>query len=284
MFISQTKATDLIKVAQSKLQDTYWASIKYDGNYVQVHKVGDKIHFFTSGGKEFTIATLASDLLKALDAFDDVIVECEFIASTDGMFGSRGKCSTAHYRADFKKHKFSDNKQAKLVIFDIIDFKCFSVRKKLMKHIEPVGNVSVASFTEVKFADVEEYAKGIYASGWEGVILKHNSHTFKFDTKHEKIRAKRTSLAIKVKPKPTADLKIIGVLEGRGKYVGMIGSLVLANSEGIEVAVGSGLSDEDRQKPPSFYIGKIAEIKYESFYKTYQQPVFICLREDKDSL
>ncbi len=82
--------------------------------------------------------------------------------------------------------------------------------------------------------------------------------------------------------KPTADLLCIDTLDGEGKYEGMIGSLVLQNSNGVLVKVGSGLSDSDRTKPDNYFIGKIVEIGYESMgVNTYLQPTFTCIRRDK---
>ena len=96
------------------------------------------------------------------------------------------------------------------------------------------------------------------------------------------IPGKRQNTAIKDKgTRLTADLKCIDIIGGEGKYQGLIGSLVLINSSGVTVNVGSGMSDFDRQKPYDYYIGKIVEIKYEQVIDTYIQPIFICVREDK---
>ncbi len=79
--IKQCKGKDLGKVPKSKLDDLFYASIKYDGHYVQIHKVNDKVRFFTSGGKEF-YHELAAEAVKALGQ-NNAILEAEFIANTE---------------------------------------------------------------------------------------------------------------------------------------------------------------------------------------------------------
>ena len=67
----------------------------------------------------------------------------------------------------------------------------------------------------------------------------------------------------------------------------MVGSLVLQESTGRLVSVGSGMSDEDRNKPSSYFVGKVVEIEYEQIADTYIQPTFgsdtvgVTLRLDK---
>ena len=86
-----------------------------------------------------------------------------------------------------------------------------------------------------------------------------------------------------------ADLKVTGVIPGTGKYEGKIGSLRVESGDGmVTTAVGTGLSDEDRDKAPSEYIGKIVAIKYNALItdkktkaKSLFLPVFIEIREDK---
>ncbi len=79
--IKQCKGKDLGKVPKSKLEDLFYLGVKYDGHYVQIHKVNDKVRFFTSGGKEF-YHELAAEAVKALGQ-NNAILEAEFIANTE---------------------------------------------------------------------------------------------------------------------------------------------------------------------------------------------------------
>lgn len=74
----------------------------------------------------------------------------------------------------------------------------------------------------------------------------------------------RTSSLLKVKVMSDCDLEIIGVQEGKGKFEGTLGALIV-NYKGNPVGVGSGLSDEIRGlvwNNPDDYIGRIATIQY----------------------
>jgi len=53
------------------------AETKVDGSYVQIHKVGKEVRMFTSGGKEFYWADIASTLLHRVDG--DVMIEAGFL-------------------------------------------------------------------------------------------------------------------------------------------------------------------------------------------------------------
>ena len=46
----------------------------------------------------------------------------------------------------------------------------------------------------------------------------------------------------------------------------MIGSLVLKDSKGRIVKVGSGLDDNDRSKKQPDFIGKVIEVEYEQIH------------------
>jgi len=117
------------------------------------------------------------------------------------------------------------------------------------------------------------FAKQLVNEGWEGCMCVDGNSKYQI--------GKRVNYSVKLKYRKTADLLCIDTIPGDGKYVGEIGSLVLQDSEGRIVAVGSGLDDIDRVKNPNHFIGKIIEIEYEQIMDTYIQPVFNCVRYDK---
>lgn len=98
----------------------------------------------------------------------------------------------------------------------------------------------------------------LVAVGEEGLMINMN----------EPYQYKRTSYLMKVKPSQSADLEIIGVESGDPgtKNEHTLGRIVV-NYKGVAIPVGSGLTDEIRDKvwsSPNDYIGKIAEIGYTS--------------------
>lgn len=267
--IKQCKGKMLDKVPASKLGSVYYMSTKYDGNYVQIHKNGDVVKFYTSGGKRFYIPAIA-EMLIANNQGKSFILEAEYINNRSGKLGDRvfaSKLTT--YRTEFSHGRKSViNEDEKFMVFDIIiTDMAFSERlDKLMQIKFRSGYLEVAKQKLVHYNEIQKLARVAAQEGWEGIILKSPDHLYR--------EGKRVNDAIKVKHRLEAALMCVGVTAGEGKYEGMIGSLVLEDSEGLTVSVGSGLSDDERANFPDYYVGELVEIEYEQKLDTYIQPVF----------
>lgn len=95
----------------------------------------------------------------------------------------------------------------------------------------------------------------------------------------------------KVKPRHTVDCIIVGVIPGEGKYVGQLGSLVLAVKDGqqlVEIASASGMTDQQRAEMSRSWscgrlVNRVAEIEYQLVGKKGRliHPGFVRLRDDK---
>lgn len=116
------------------------------------------------------------------------------------------------------------------------------------------------------------------AMGHEGVMINLADAFYTF---------KRTNNLLKVKVMQDADLRILDVKEGDGKFAGMLGALVV-DYKGTPVGVGSGLTDEIRHEiwsNPDRYIGRVAKIRYfeetedKNGVKSIRFPVFEEIRE-----
>jgi ATP-dependent DNA ligase len=287
MFVKQTKGkyfSDLPKT--HVLEDWYYASTKYDGHYWQIHKVGDKVKFFTSGGKELYISNLANDFIVNLKNYD-FIIEAEYLGNLTGKLSQRGDAAkSTTYRTNFNKGiKSVMTDKELLVIFDIISLSYNTTAllvdaktkfEKRVKHLTMFGGVSKFAIlvhnTLIAKETMKEFLSTQLSEGFEGAYYKSPEHIH---------TGKRVNTAIKAKQRPTADLLCVDVEEGSEKYVGMIGSLVLVDSKGRTVKVGSGLSDADRMKPFDYYIGKVIEIDYEQILNTYVQATYVRERNDK---
>lgn len=118
--------------------------------------------------------------------------------------------------------------------------------------------------------------------GWEGIMLNQNA-PYQFW---------RTGYLTKVKKMYNADLRVIGVQEGRGQNEGKVGALTV-DYKGYHVGVGSGLKKEEREyywTHQDEIIGKIIEVKYQEESKDKQGnlslrfPVFRGIRTDKNEV
>lgn len=118
-------------------------------------------------------------------------------------------------------------------------------------------------------------------AGWEGLMLAHS------DAPYE---CKRSTKLIKIKSFKHSDLRIVGYEEGEGKYVGMLGAIIVEYKDNT-TNVGSGFSDQQRidfWESKEELIGKIAQVKFKEVttdkktgLESLQFPVFELIRNDK---
>lgn len=118
-------------------------------------------------------------------------------------------------------------------------------------------------------------------NGWEGIMINRN----------ERYQFKRTNAILKYKSFNTIDLECIGMLEGTGKYEGVMGALCCKFGDNV-VNVGTGFDDNMRKfiwEQGSWIKGKIIEVKYKDItsdsvtgLKSLQFPVFVQIKMDKN--
>lgn len=126
---------------------------------------------------------------------------------------------------------------------------------------------------------IHRLAASYLQDGFEGAVVKRADSPYPF---------KRSSDWLKIKFEDTIDAKIIDTVEGEGKYVGMLGSLVV-DVNGASVKVGGGYSDAQRDsfwQDRSNLIGKTLEFKVQKDPKdaidiVARFPVFVRFRDDK---
>ena len=118
-----------------------------------------------------------------------------------------------------------------------------------LKAIRPVP---ILGFVK-NMSDVEPIVNKIWARGGEGVML--NSSIGKYEIK-------RSKELLKVKHTEERTLEVVDILEGTGKFEGMMGALVV-DYNGNKLGVGSGFTDAQRQAiwdSPDKYLGRSIEI------------------------
>ena len=118
-----------------------------------------------------------------------------------------------------------------------------------LPHVIPIKQISVSS-NRVLQKLLEDYVK----QGAEGLILHRKLARFE---------SGRTDNLLKLKPHMDAEAKVIEILNGSGKYDGMMGSILVEMPSGIRFKIGSGFSDEERRSPPK--IGDYITYKYHGF-------------------
>lgn len=88
---------------------------------------------------------------------------------------------------------------------------------------------------------LQRFLDAVEARSGEGVMLRAASSSY---------QSGRSPHLRKVKRFDDSEAKVIGYNPGQGKYRGMVGSLQVELDDGTRFAVGSGLSDAERENPP----------------------------------
>lgn len=90
-------------------------------------------------------------------------------------------------------------------------------------------------------AALDARLQAVIAAGGEGLVLHRASAHY---------RGGRSDDLLKYKPADDAEARVIGYRPGQGKYAGLVGALLVEDAHGRRFALGSGLSDADRRRPP----------------------------------
>lgn len=114
----------------------------------------------------------------------------------------------------------------------------------------------IHAVTQARIAD--EIALGhqlatIAAAGGEGLMLHREDSLY---------RAERGDDLLKVKPHQDAEARVIAHLPGQGKYVGMLGALLVRDANGTQFRIGTGFTDPQRLQPPP--VGSWVTFSYHS--------------------
>ena len=153
-----------------------------------------------------------------------------------------------------------------------------------MPNVELLPHIMVDLDTAAGRDQLDRYAKDQVNAGFEGIMIKDTGAPYE---------CKRNTSWMKWKPTITVDLTVVGLEEGTGRNVGRLGALVcegMDDGKFIQVNVGSGYSDEDRDnywKDSNLIIGRTAEILCDVITQnqdgTYSLrfPRFVRFRDDK---
>jgi DNA ligase-1 len=92
----------------------------------------------------------------------------------------------------------------------------------------------------------------VEALGGEGLMLRQPGSRY---------MAGRSGTLLKVKTFHDAEARVISYEPGRGRHKGRLGALLVQMADGTRFAVGTGLSDAERQNPPP--VGRVIRFRYQ---------------------
>ncbi|OWZ18419.1 ATP-dependent DNA ligase [Phytophthora megakarya] len=142
-----------------------------------------------------------------------------------------------------------------------------TVTKASSKYIEWVEHTKCKSLTHL-----DEVFDEIEKLGGEGLMIREPG---------SKYAEGRSSSLLKIKSFHDGEAEVLAYEDGKGKYVGMVGALRCRMASGKMFKVSSGLSDQQRDKPPT--IGSIIVYKCQELTNDGipRFPVFVGLAADK---
>jgi hypothetical protein len=267
------------------------AQLKMDGMRFNAIVKDGKCEFRSRNGKEINLLGNLEKEFIALASGKNMVFDGELVVlSEDGMsYLDRQTGNGILNKAVKGTITPKDAKQVSATLWDIIPYENFQngfsnhAYKNRFALLEAMhldsGKIRIVSNQIV--ANLEE-ARTLFerylAEGQEGIILKNPLGSWE---------NKRSRGQIKFKGELECDLKIVGIQEGTGKYVGMVGAYICESEDGIlKVDVGSGFKDSQRTIDQSV-IGKVMAVKYNARIKNKQGeeslflPIFLEVREDK---
>ncbi len=131
----------------------------------------------------------------------------------------------------------------------------FRERVDTMRHVVNEANVSWLQLVEQNEVRdrraLEQRLSAVVKAGGEGLVLHRADAGYVTG---------RSDVLLKMKPWHDAEATVVGHLEGKGKFRGMLGALRVRTPEGIEFSLGTGLSEALRKNPPP--IGTLVTYRY----------------------
>lgn len=191
-----------------------------------------------------------------------------------------------------------DKSQLKFVFYDMIPVSNFDTDQNILSYRyrliamqavndwfvnfpSPYFEMVPVFYSGTDQLEIVKWLKYADENDMEGLIINR-------DTRYQR---KRNSGVLKVKSWKHADLRVIGIEEGDGKYSGSCGKLIV-DYKGNPLGL-SGMSDEEREawwKDPHSIIGQIVLVKYKQEIqdktgkKSLQFATYKGIRTDKDEV
>jgi len=144
----------------------------------------------------------------------------------------------------------------RLMVFDLPLHKGnFTERIRAMRHLILMNkSPHLAMIKQLRLDSTKQlYEKldDIVAQNGEGLMLHHQSAYY---------RTGRTPHLMKLKRYQDAEAIVLKHISGKGKYINLLGSLLVEDKSGLQFKIGTGFTVQERKHPPP--IGSTITFKY----------------------
>jgi ATP-dependent DNA ligase len=262
---------------------------KCDGMRVNIKIKGGAVEgYYSRTGKKLNLPQLDRHF-QVQGISGDWVLDGELLVLKDGAVMPRQIGNGILRKAS--KGAIPDDVQA--VLWDAIPYEHFTEGYSPLEYSERWDTLTnlIEETENVKLVDCQWCSNArevldVYhqklSGGLEGVIVKAPNGFWE---------AKKVQHQAKLKAELEADLKVVAVCGGSGKFEGQLGALICESADGkVRVSVGVGFSSQERIDLFSQdLIGKIVAVRYNSVTanaadcrKSLFLPVFIEVRDDKD--
>ena len=207
----------------------YWVSEKLDG--VRAYWTGER--FLSRGGHEY----------RAPDWFTAGFP----VHPLDGeLWMGRGRFAELSGAVRQVVPDDDDWQRIRFMVFDLPDKEAtFDQRlARLRVLVEELGSPYMALVDQQRATTHEKLMQRldeVVDGGAEGLMLRLGSSQY---------RSGRSDDLLKVKQYQDAEAVVVDHLPGKGKYEGLMGSLLVKLDDGRQFRIGSGFSDSERASPP----------------------------------
>jgi DNA ligase-1 len=266
-----------VKLSEWDWKNGVYSQLKCDGMFASIT---DK-QAITRNGSTFPFDLLPTSFKKEMRNIPDgVTLNGELLVKRNGVVLSR-KEGNGMLNSLLQGTALQDDCELHYVAWDIEDYSL----PYTDRFIEVLAICDGEYFNHVEYKMVysleqaTQHFKEMLSQGQEGTVLKNPNGMWKDGTSKD---------CVKYKVEAEIDMKVVGVVEGTGKYKGMLGALQLESECGlVKTDCGTGFSDKQRKvmldNPPKIVAIKandLVDSKSKEGYSLFL-PVFLEERVDK---
>lgn len=266
-----------VKLSEWDWKKGVYSQLKCDGMFSSI----TNNQAITRNGSTFPFDLLPTSFKKEMKNIPDgVTLNGELLVKRSGVTLSR-KEGNGMLNSLLQGTALQDDCELHYVAWDIEDYSLPYVDR----FIEVLSLCNGEYFSHVEYKMVysleqaTQHFKEMLSQGQEGTVLKNPNGMWKDGTSKD---------CVKYKVEAELDMKVVGVVEGTGKYKGMLGALQLESECGlVKTDCGTGFSDKQRKEmfdsPPKIVAIKandLVDSKSKDGYSLFL-PVFLEERVDK---
>ena len=222
-----------VEMALEKCPNGMFSEIKYDGERVQLHKLGDTFKYFSRSLKPVLahkVSHFKEYIPQAFPYGKDLILDAEILMVDNNTgkplpFGTLG----IHKKSEFK------NANVCLFVFDCMYYNgqsllttCLSERKSILRQnmVEINNHIMFSEMEEINRAeDLEEMITKVFKQGLEGLVLKDKKSVYEPGKRHW-LKVKKDYLCDGAMA-DSADLVVLGAWFGTGHKGGIMSSFLM---------------------------------------------------------